>query len=194
MLPTALSRYRTPGALRDLVLVDVLEITGTTAAAAAALAVSQPSVSRRYRTVASELGLQRDNHKPIGRRFADAAWMAPLRRGVNQHRLACGVLRIGGPPECAPCLANRPWAEWITLGRSQQLHWTALLEQELLDAVALLQLPSPDGYGRQGLVPVVPAEATHSLCLLCRRDPQVLAVARRIGRLAAAIDQVSNQG
>jgi hypothetical protein len=66
MSPHAPSRYRVPGALRDLVLVDLLELTGSTVATAEALAMSQPSVSRRCQGVARELGLVRNNQKPWG--------------------------------------------------------------------------------------------------------------------------------
>ena len=43
--------YRIPATLRDLVMLDLLELTGSTTATAELLATSQPSVSRRYRTM-----------------------------------------------------------------------------------------------------------------------------------------------
>ena len=79
--------YRVPASLRDLVMIDLLELTGSTTATAELLAMSQPSVSRRYRTMARDLGLQRQNDAPVGRRFSDTPWVGWLRKGVNYHRL-----------------------------------------------------------------------------------------------------------
>ncbi len=61
--------YRIPAALRDLQLVDLLELTGSTTASAVQSGLSQPSVSRRYRSVAVDLGLQYVPHDPIGKRY-----------------------------------------------------------------------------------------------------------------------------
>jgi DNA-binding transcriptional LysR family regulator len=156
--------YRIPSALRDLVLVDMLELSGSTAAAAALMNLSQPTVSRRYRQLAQELGLQRDRNKPAGRRFGDAAWLALLRKGVNRHRLDCGVLRIGGPRPAAAELAGCPWVEWVHLDQHGLQHWPALLQLELLDGVLL------DGEGDQRAL---------RQRLVCRDHPLVLALASR---------------
>jgi hypothetical protein len=180
MSPHALSRYRVPGALRDLVLVDLLELTGSTVATAEALAMSQPSVSRRYRGVASDLGLVRNNKKPVGRRFSDTAWMVQLRRGVNHHRLACGVLRIGSTPDCANSMSRCEWAEWVALGRQQREEWPLLLQLEILDAVAFLETPCPERIsGAHELVWFNPADSP-AVALVCRRDPMVSALVRTI--------------
>jgi hypothetical protein len=65
--------YRIPSALRDLVLVDMLELTGSTVGAAQLLNISQPSVSRRYRRIVTELGLERRrSDRAPGRRYGDA--------------------------------------------------------------------------------------------------------------------------
>ena len=105
--------YRIPSVLRDLVLVDMLELTGTTVAAAQVLNLSQPSVSRRFRQLAAELGLQPNRRDKPGRRFCDADWMRLLRQGVNPHRLDCGVLRLGGPAAAEKWIGRSVWAEWI---------------------------------------------------------------------------------
>ncbi len=80
---SSLSRepYRIPTVLRDLQLVDFLELTGSTTASAAQIGLSQPSVSRRYRALAAELGLQRLTDEPIGKRYGHAPWLQLLRRG-----------------------------------------------------------------------------------------------------------------
>lgn len=176
--------YRIPYALRDLVLVDLLELTGNTTAAGLLLEMSQPSVSRRYRNLARDLGLSCNRHRGPGRRYSDAAWMRHLRRGVNHHRLERGVLRLGGAMELEPLLQAQPWVEWISLPESQLSHAPTLLEEELLDGVVLSQRDS-------GLVPCPPDAVPGSvislgqaggltLRLLCRPDPLVLTAVNRL--------------
>ena len=183
MSPHAPPHYRVPGPLRDLVLVDLLELTGSTVATAEALAMSQPSVSRRYRGVARELGLVRNKQKPVGRQFSDTAWMAQLRRGVNHHRLACGVLRIGGTPDCATTISRCGWAEWVALGRQQREHWPLLLQLEILDAVALLEPPCTERIGVDHAVYRFSPNGRSAMALVCRRDPVVNALVRTIDQL-----------
>lgn len=180
--------YRIPFALRDLVLVDVLELTGSTKAAAAVLAVSQSSVSRRYSAVAADLGLQRRRSRQIGRRYGDTPWLSQLRRGVNGHRLACGVLRIGGEPSLAGDLAGGSAVEWVSLSPQAHAHWPQLLQQELLDAVVLPRGTSDRQIQATHDEPALPAwlelrpwsiaGSTPPLLLACRRERRVLELAR----------------
>lgn len=177
--------YRIPSALRDLVMIDLLEITGSTTATAELLAMSQPNVSRRYRALAHDLGLERRIDAPVGRRFGHAPWISLLRRGVNHHRLARGCLRVGGPPALAARLAGVPWAQWVHLGKAQRLHGPHLLRLELLDALAL----DHDGpWDQEGLdldhvaLVELPSSTGGGLQLACRRDPLVLQVVHAISR------------
>lgn len=173
----SLNAYRIPSVLRDLVLVDMLEITGSTVAAAQLLNLSQSSVSRRYRQLAAELGVQPNRRHQPGLRFADADWIGLLRQGVNRHRLDCGVLRLGGPAAVEPWVRRRCSAEWIPLRNVSLAHADELLQHALLDGVllageqealpshhTLIQLPVADG---------------SPLWLRCRPDPLVLALAQR---------------
>ena len=179
MLRSDQNSYRIPACLRDLVMIDLLELTCSTTAAAQLLQMSQPSVSRRYRMLAHDLGLEKQNNKPIGRRYGDTDWMELLRRGVNRHRLACGVLRIGGPPALGDVLSDCHWAEWVKLARKPLAHWPQLLELELLDAVALEEAHSFED--RAGTAELVLVEVKRSLSrpmlLACRRDPLVMDIA-----------------
>jgi hypothetical protein len=165
--------YRIPTVLRDLQLVDLLELTGSTTASAAQIGLSQPSVSRRYRALAADLGLQRLPDEPIGKRYGHAPWLQFLRQGINSHRLAWGVLRIGGADAAAMGLKGQCGVEWVTLGRRQWQHWQPLLHQELLDAVALQERPAEEGAG------VMPYRLLPSSngWLACRLEPQVLRLA-----------------
>ena len=172
-----LTPYRIPPVLMDLVLVDVLELTGSTVAAAQVLNMSQPSVSRRYRRLASQLGLRRNSHDRHGRRFSDTEWMLLLRQGVNRHRLACGVLRLGGPAAAEPLIGRRDWTEWIRLPAISLAHADDLLHHELLDGVVLDDEQCVRCSGGD-LIPL-PEGDDGPMWLVCRPDPQVLAMAQQ---------------
>ncbi|MDI9407444.1 MAG: LysR family transcriptional regulator [Chitinophagaceae bacterium] len=165
--------YRIPAVLRDLQLVDLLELTGSTTASAAQSGLSQSSVSRRYRALAADLGLHRLDRNPIGKRFGHTPWLQLLRQGINSHRLALGVLRIGGADAAAMGLQGQGEVEWITLGRRQLQHWQPLLQLDLLDAVALQQPPleATDVAMPFRLLPYANG------WLACRPEPQVLRLA-----------------
>ena len=173
--------YRIPASLRDLVMLDLLELTGSTTATAELLATSQLSVSRRYRTMAHDLGLQRQNDAPVGRRFSNTPWVGWLRKGVNQHRLANGVLRVGSARELEPLLANCFWAQWVPLGRQQQQQWRSLLELELLDVVAVTDLPKLSGEEAAHLdLTELDQRGGGQVVLIERRDPLVREIRSRI--------------
>lgn len=165
--------YRIPSVLRDLQLVDLLELTGSTTASAAQIGVSQSSVSRRYRALAADLGLQQLARDAIGRRYGHTPWLQLLRQGINSHRLAWGVLRIGGADAAAVGINGQSGVEWVTLGRRQCQHWQPLLQLELLDAVALQEPPPEEGAGAASyrLLPCANG------WLACRLDPEVLQLA-----------------
>ena len=173
--------YRIPQPLRDLVMIDLLELTGSTTATAELLTMSQPNVSRRYRSVARDLGLERRSDAPIGRRFGHTPWITLLRRGVNHHRLANGVLRVGSGRQLEPLFAEAAWAHWVSLGQQQQRQWHSLLALELLDAVAVAELPELTNaeVSELALVEVRPRR-DGQVVLICRRDPLVLEICSRI--------------
>ena len=129
-------RYRIPGALLDLVLIDLLELTGSTTSTGKVLNLSQSTVSRRYSALARELGLERCRHRPLGTRFGDATWLLDLRRGVNGHRHSCGILRVSGEPALAAVMATQSWAQWIPV--------TAMKPGD--DPVELIRMELLDGW------------------------------------------------
>jgi hypothetical protein len=167
--------------LRDLVMVDMLELTGSTTGAAALMQTSQPSISRRYRQLAGDLQLRFDRSQQPGQRYANNTWIQLLRRGVNHHRLACGVLRIGGSAEFGHVFREAHWAQWIDLSKHHLLHWHQLLTLELLDAVVLPDVPRWDpGDSDQLALMELHRLAPRFALLVCRRDPLVLEIATRI--------------
>ena len=174
------SRYRPPTVLRDLVLVDLLELTGSTSATGRLLGLSQPTVSRRYRSLASELGLQRISRNPVGRRFGDAPWMALLRRGINHHRLSCGVIRVGGPPELAPIFSGCALTQWVTPAGSVLAEWHQLLSEELLDAVVLPAMPAGHDSICQPFTVLELHGPSGALAMICRSELLVLTIAEQV--------------
>lgn len=171
--------YRIPAVLRDLVLVDMLEITGSTVAAAQLLNLSQPSVSRRYRRLAAELGVEPNRRRRPGLRFADAEWIRLLRQGVNRHRLDCGVLRIGGTADVGAVVRCWPCVEWVPLSQKSLAHSDDLLEQDLLDGVVLNSEPS-FCTSKGSFLPLGLPAADQALWLWCRNDPCVQAIAQQL--------------
>lgn len=99
--------------------------------------------------------------------------MQLLRQGINSHRLAWGVLRIGGADAAAMGLRGQGGVEWVTLGRRQLQHWQPLLQLELLDVVALRQPPL------EGTVVAMPYRLMPygNGWLACRPERQVLRLA-----------------
>jgi hypothetical protein len=176
--------YRIPSALRDLVLVDMLELTGSTVAAARLLNMSQPSVSRRYRRIATELGLQRSSSDRPGRRYGNADWMRLLRQGVNRHRIDSGVLRLGGPATAEALISHWGWTEWIGLPAGTLAHADELLQEELLDGL-VLDAEHCHRYSVNQLIPLTHAQA-EPMWLYCRPDPLVQAAAERLARVAGS--------
>ncbi len=94
--PTA---YRTPELLQPIQLLDLLELGGTTTAAAKALGLSQPTVSRRARHLVRDLDLKSnpDLHERA-LRYGGSSCLQLLRRACQAHRLEAGAWRVGSCP------------------------------------------------------------------------------------------------
>ncbi|MFN9568887.1 MAG: LysR family transcriptional regulator, partial [Cyanobacteriota bacterium] len=59
MPPSSASQYRLPEMLQDIRLLDLLELCGSTVQTGQLMNLSQPTVSRRYRSLAADFGLAR---------------------------------------------------------------------------------------------------------------------------------------
>ena len=106
--------------------------------------------------------------------------MRMLRQGVNRHRLACGVLRVGGPAAAEPLVRGWIWAEWVPLPAASLSHSSTLLELDLLDGV-VLDGDQINAFEASDLIALPSAEA-QQLWLCCRHDPLVEEIARRACR------------
>lgn len=129
--------YRAPDLLRDVLLIDMLELTGSTAAAARVLSLSQPTVSRRYRALAQDLGLERRPRQRPGRRFGESSCLRLLRKGLSLHRWQAGVLRVGGRPEHQQQMADYPWLHWVGLEGLLLQAAPELIRNDLLDGLII---------------------------------------------------------
>lgn len=163
------------------VLVDMLELTGRTMAAAHLLNLSQPSVSPAV--IAGWLKSWDCSTTPTTALAVASAMPSGCgccAKGVNRHRLACGVLRIGGPAAAGPWIRRWSWVEWIPLPAMTLAQADALLQLELLDGVVLHAEPGHPS-GSTELIPLTGA-AGSPLWLCCRLDPLVLAIAQQQGQ------------
>lgn len=130
--------YRVPPLLAGIDLVDLLELCGSTTATAAALGLSQPTVSRRYRSLASDLGLRRWGQSgPQQLLYGDTTCLRLLRRACQWHRLEAGVLRLAANPWQGVLLEGLPGDSRLPLRFRQPAGWRRLLEAAIIDAAVL---------------------------------------------------------
>lgn len=161
--------YRAPDLLRDVLLIDMLELTGSTAAAARVLSLSQPTVSRRYRALAQDLGLERRPRQRPGRRFGESSCLRLLRKGLSLHRWQAGVLRVGGRPEHQQQMADYPWLHWVGLEGLLLQAAPELIRNDLLDGLIISEAElSVLGSPYTGGLRIGP-----ELVLICRRHPRI---------------------
>ena len=126
--------YRLPELLSDIRLLDLLELSGSTVQASQFLSLSQPSVSRRYRSLAQDFGLERNLRQHWRCRFGSSDTMRWLRLGCRAHRLAAGFARIGTDLLHAPLLAGIQGL-LPTPVRYRSIHtWAALVRDGVVDA------------------------------------------------------------
>jgi hypothetical protein len=95
----AATTYRQPELFDGLNTLDFLELCGSMAAAAGPLNLSQPTISRRYRKISRDFGLNKATRRTIDDlQYGETECIRLLRRAFQSHRLASGVLRIGSDP------------------------------------------------------------------------------------------------
>jgi len=145
--------YRLPKLLEEIRMLDLLELYGTTVQTSRVLWVSQPTISRRYRRLATEFGLVRDRRQLWGCGYGTSATMRLLRLGCRAHRLAAGVARLGSDLLHQHLLADCPWLLPTPQRFRAAANWLELVRQGVLDGALIsgLELEAAEGANRQEL-------------------------------------------
>ena len=145
--------YRLPKLLEDIRLLDLLELSGTTVRTSRLMQLSQPTISRRYRSLAADFGLVRDRRQLWGCGYGTSASMRLLRLGCRAHRLAAGKARIGSDLLHHPLLAGCPWLLPTPQRFRAAAYWLELVRQGVLDGALIsgLELEAAAGLNDQEL-------------------------------------------
>jgi hypothetical protein len=131
---TSAEPYCLPELLSDIRLLDLLELSGSTVQASQFLSLSQPTVSRRYRSLAQDFDLERNLRQHWRCRYGTSETMRWLRMGCRAHRLAAGFARIGTDLLHAPLLAGIKGL-LPTPVRYRSIHtWASLVRDGVVDA------------------------------------------------------------
>jgi len=150
--------YRLPALLGPIDVVDLLELCGTASATAGAMGLSQPTVSRRYSALASDLGLRRWGQSgPQQLLYGDTTFLRLLRQAYQWHRLEAGLVRLAANPCQELLLEGLPADPRLPLRFRQPGSWRRLLEAAIIDGALLssldLELLHP-GLAGDGQAPV----------------------------------------
>jgi DNA-binding transcriptional LysR family regulator len=175
--PRHVEPYRVPALLQDIRLLDLLELSGSTVQASELLSLSQPTVSRRYRSLAQDFGLERDPRQRKLCRYGSTDAMRWLRMGCRAHRLEAGYARIGADLMHQPLLSGMDWL-LPTPVRFRSIHdWAELIREGVIDAALVtgMEMRSTSkstGIDLGGLRWIEISEV--SLCLGIARQTQLL--------------------
>jgi len=133
--------YRLPALLGAIDLVDLLELCGTASATAGAMGISQPTVSRRYRALAADLGLRRWGQSgPQQLIYGETTCLRLMRQAYQWHRLEAGLVRLAANPCQGLLLEGLPADPRLPLRFRQPGSWRRLLEAAVIDGALLSSL------------------------------------------------------
>jgi hypothetical protein len=132
--------YLPPQLLRDLHLLNVLELTGTTHLAGQWLAVSQPTVSRRYRRLAADFGLKPTRRGAKVCRFGSSMSLRQLRHGLRWHRFEAGLVGLASDPLHQGLLEGLPSRLPMPMRFRPANQWGHLVREAVLDAALVSSL------------------------------------------------------
>ena len=145
MPPSSASHYRLPELLQDIRLLDLLELCGSTVQTGQLMNLSQPTVSRRYRSLAADFGLARKRRSGDGCAYGTSACIQLLRLGCRAHRLAAGVARLGSDMLHHPLLADNPWLLPTPPRFRAATNWLEMVRQGVLDGALISGLELEGG-------------------------------------------------
>lgn len=137
VVPRSPQPYRTPELLQDIRLLDLLELSGTTVKASRLLNLSQPTVSRRYRLLAQDFGLERQSRQLKGCRYGSSVTLRYLRLGYRAHRLEAGLARVGTDLMHHHLLSDCDGLLPVPLQFRSIEQWAELVHQGVLDAALI---------------------------------------------------------
>jgi hypothetical protein len=126
--------YQLPSLLQDIRLLDLLELSGTTVQAGQMLNISQPTVSRRYRLLAQDFGLEGDPRQDTHCRYGCTEVIRWLRMGCRAHRMAAGYARIGTDLMHQSLLEGMNWLLPTPVRFRSIESWAALIREGVIDA------------------------------------------------------------
>ncbi|WP_186513663.1 hypothetical protein [Synechococcus sp. A15-44] len=131
--------YRVPDVLRPIQILDFVELAGSTLAAAEALHLSQPTVSRHSRRLIHDLGLvsSTGNRDPGALRHGSSACLQLLRQAAQHHRLMAGAWRLGSCPWVEAVLPAFNTVVRNPVQLRHDMSWRILLQAHVLDLVLI---------------------------------------------------------
>lgn len=145
--PQRAQGYRTPALLSDIHLLDLLELSGSTRAACRLLKISQPTVSRRYRALADDFGLNPELVDSEVCRYGTTTTMRLLRQSCRCHRLEAGVARFGSDLLHHGLLAPLHWLLSTPVRFRSASQWVELVRQGVLDGALVSQVELQESAG-----------------------------------------------
>ncbi len=167
----AATSYRYPELFDGLNTLDLMELCGSMVAAAGPLNLSQPTISRRYRKISRDFGLNKATRRTIDDlQYGETECIRLLRRAFQSHRLASGVLRIGSDP-LRQGLIDRARQVQPVPAQFRHVRWLhRLVESSILDGALVSSLeieallaerpqgPDQRAVGEQPSVPIATAQ------------------------------------
>jgi hypothetical protein len=189
------ARYVVPQSLRDVELIDMLELTGSATRAAALLHLSQPTVSRRYQGIARDLGLTRRSRNDPGLRFGDSPSLRLMRQALNLHRWQAGQLRVGCRRGLESALTSLPQLQVVELDHHPPGSWWELVTHQLLDGLVLDEgAAGADGAVAGDGVAIGDGPSTVALALAVRHRQPLRLLCRRHGPILAVLERLGHAG
>ena len=136
----AAAPYKPPALLRDVHLLDLLELTGSCVYASRHLWISQPTASRRYQRLAEDFGLRRDKHRRLACRFGVSPSIRGLRQAGRAHRLEAGVIQVATDLFHQDLLDSQQGVLSLPARFRSAAEWCVLVQEAVVEAALVSSL------------------------------------------------------